>query len=390
MFRHRWIGMKPWLNIPPPRGPLHRPAFPGAVLHMPDKPEITPPAEFADIHGDVRDIFLRFAESSNDVFWITQFNPERQIYVNPAVERVWGIPRGRFYEGSRVWGDLVHKDDEAAVISAYERWIRGEPDCEFDMTFRIVLPNAQLRWVHDRGIWVVREKDGRGLVAGIATDVTESRLLEQALQNRERHLRKLLEDRERISQDLHDDVLQSLYAVGLELETLRRITISTPEQVMGRLQEATGRLNRVISEIRSFLPGMSSGLLPGSSFTKALEDLAASMDTSRPGIITLDIDENACSMLTTEQQVDLLNIIKEAVSNSLRHAAAGNISVAARRASDQLQVSIRDDGRGFDPASAAGKGLGIQNMKARAVRAGARFNLSPSAGGTEILIYLPL
>lgn len=347
--------------------------------------------DFAVLRDDVKDVFLQFVESSNDVFWIAELNPWRQVYVNRAVERVWGIPRDRFYtNGTYVWSELIHPEDKQVVVDSHDRWINGQPGSEFDMTFRIVLPNSQLRWVRDRGIWVSPETDGKPLVAGIATDVTESRLLEQALQEREKQLRQLFEDRERISQDLHDDILQSLYAVGLELEMLKRLSRNTPEEALPNLKDTSARLNRVITEIRNFLNGINAGMLPGTSFTKALDDLAASLGNSGSGSVTINIDEVSCAKLNTEQQIDVLNIIREAVSNSMRHAKANTIQVTARMEDSCLAIAVKDDGKGFDKGSSDINGLGLQNMKARAGRAGATIKIRSDPTGTQILLYLPL
>lgn len=346
--------------------------------------------DFAAFRDDIKDAFFNFLDASDDVFWIAEVPPWRQVYVNKAVERVWGIPRERFYSGSQHWSDLVHPDDRPLVLDTHDRWINGEPGSEFDMTFRIILPNSQMRWVHDRGIWVSPKISGLALIAGIATDITESRLLEQALQDSERRLRRLFEDRERMSQNLHDDILQSLYALGLELEMTKRLARQSPPQAPAKLQDATARLNRVIAEIRGFLHGMNAGLLPGTGFTKALEDLAASLGSSGPGRVNIQIDEAACARLGTEQQIDMLGIIREAASNSLRHAGAERTLISAWTETGTLVVAVEDDGSGFDTATPDGHGLGLRNMKARARRIGASIEIRSGASGTKVILRLPL
>src|SRR5690554_3864850 len=90
---------------------------------------------FAGLPGDLKDVFFYFLDASNDVFWIAQRRPWRQVYVNKAVERVWGIPRERFYSGAQHWSDLIHPEDRKVVLETHDRWIDGEPGREFDMTF---------------------------------------------------------------------------------------------------------------------------------------------------------------------------------------------------------------------------------------------------------------
>ena len=84
-----------------------------------------------------------------------------------------------------------------------------------------------------------------------------------------------------------------------------------------------------------------------------------------------------------------MNILREAVSNSLRHGRARQIILRAARSDDTLALSVQDDGAGFTPSPGAGHGLG--NMRARAVRLGGKLEVESTPGkGTRIILSLPL
>ncbi|MEP6958097.1 MAG: PAS domain S-box protein, partial [Nitrospirota bacterium] len=115
--------------------------------------------------------------------------------------------------------------------------------------------------------------DGQGraiMVLGAATDITERKHMEEALRQRERDLRAAVDERERISQDLHDGILQSLFAVGLTLETSKSMMSPGSRKTAGPpLDQAIDQLNRVMHEIRNFIAGIGSDLLHGKDLPTA-------------------------------------------------------------------------------------------------------------------------
>jgi signal transduction histidine kinase len=205
----------------------------------------------------------------------------------------------------------------------------------------------------------------------------------------EQQLRRSMEERERIARDLHDDIIQSIYAVGLNLEDCRRVARQAREQVEPRLESAIHALNSTIRSVRGFIAGLEPKVLNGHEFKAALKSLAL---TSGDGSsqFQIDVDPAGANGLTSTQATQLLHIAKEAMSNSLRHAQAPVVAVSLRLVAGGARLEIRDNGIGFNPAAADGPGHGLRNMNTRAREIGANLQIISASGqGCRILVTVP-
>jgi PAS domain S-box-containing protein len=254
--------------------------------------------------------------------------------------------------------------------------------------------NGHTRWLQTvkRPIF---DDDGRvHLVLGAGTDITERKRMEEVLLQRERDLSAALQERERISQDLHDGILQSLYAVGLGLEGCKPLLKEQPELVatkfMATFDQTIGQLNHVMGEVRNFIAGLESHVIQGGEFPTALRTMVQTMSSSSRVKCQVRIDEAAARRLSTEQALHIINIVREGLSNALRHSQAARIVVSLRELVRTVRLSIRDDGIGFNTRSAQGVGHGLGNMAARAQKVRGSFTLqSKPWKGTKILLDLP-
>lgn len=149
--------------------------------------------------------FRQLAENIRDVFWLRDLTTGKVIYASPSYERVWGRSRDKLLDGHKAWLEAVHPEDRERVAgqSAQE-----DTAGWFDAEYRIVLPDGSIRWLHDRGYPIPDESGRPSRVAGIAEDVTERVLAEQALRKSEARFRAVVEDQtEMISRFLPDGTL---------------------------------------------------------------------------------------------------------------------------------------------------------------------------------------
>lgn len=250
---------------------------------------------------------------------------------------------------------------------------------------------GRTRWLQTVKRPIFDEQGRASMVLGACTDITERKQMEETLRQQERDLRTAIEERERISQDLHDGILQSLYAVGLGLEACKPLmTQQHYKKAAMTMDRAIGQLNHVMSEVRNFIAGLESQILQGSTFPTALRTMILALTADHPTPCTLTIDERLTKAFSTEQALHLLNVVREALSNSLRHAGATKMTVSLKSLSRSIRLTIADNGRGFDPASMFGMGHGLANMEARARKVRGRFAIrSVPQHGTRITIDLP-
>lgn len=194
----------------------------------------------------------------------------------------------------------------------------------------------------------------------------------------------LVEDRERIARDLHDAVIQDLFAVGL---TLQAMSLSTEDSTAAlRLSEAVDRIDQSIGSLRTFIFDLRSlsdvRSNPERALRRTVERIVA------PHGIPASVEVTAIEGFTAERIDDALHIVREAVSNAVRHGRPGRISVTVRGDDTALRVVVEDDGIGFDIES-AGRGMGLDNMASRARRTGGEVVVESSAGvGTTVSALL--
>ena len=124
--------------------------------------------------------FRQLAENIHEVFWVHAVDLDQSLYISPAYERVWGIPRGDVQKVHRDWLESIHPEDRTQVRKSLEEMTTGAK--ALDVEYRIVRPDGSLRWIHDRG-FPIRDAQGRIYrAAGIAEDITERIQLTISLQ----------------------------------------------------------------------------------------------------------------------------------------------------------------------------------------------------------------
>lgn len=281
--------------------------------------------------------------------------------------------------------EFFRQSDLEVINSGRDRFIPEE---------RITDAEGRTRWLQTVKRPIFDDQGRVHMVLGAATDITERKRMEEVLLQRERDLSAALQERERISQDLHDGILQSLYAIGLGLEACKPLVRKKQDQVaekfMATLDQAIGQLNQVMTEVRNFIAGLESQVMQGGDFSTALRTMVETMSLSSPARCRVKIDEAAARRLSTEQALHIINIVREGLSNALRHSRAKQITVSLRDMIRSDRLAVTDDGIGFNTRSVQGVGHGLVNMAARAQKVRGLFAIqSKPDKGTRISLDLP-
>ncbi|MFA5802313.1 MAG: sensor histidine kinase [Thermoleophilia bacterium] len=206
--------------------------------------------------------------------------------------------------------------------------------------------------------------------------------------------RALAVERQRIARDLHDGVVQSIYASGLQLEAAARSAATEPEATALSIRHIVGQLNEVITDVRRYIYNLAVAGEDEAGFEMYIRKIAD--EFSAAGLIPINISiEGKRIELTPRQKQNIAFITQECLSNVVRHAGASSAEIKFNFRPDMLVFTVLDDGSGFTEVSEkiAGKtgGRGLRGMKERAESVGAELMINSNSieGGTLITLKIP-
>ena len=223
------------------------------------------------------------------------------------------------------------------------------------------------------------------LAAHVAIAIQNARLYEQVGRL------AIVDERARIGMDLHDGVIQSIYAVGLILESTRlEIQKSNVESANQLLDQAIGGLNDTIRDIRNFILDLRPHRFSG-NLDQGLSRLVREFQANTMIPVNLDVPKWVGGSLSTPVIRAVFLTAQEALANVARHAKATEVEVRARRVSAGSELCIIDDGKGFTPtAMDHAVGHGLANMRARAEELSGSYEIMSAPGeGTKITLVFP-
>ncbi len=200
----------------------------------------------------------------------------------------------------------------------------------------------------------------------------------------------VVEERQRISQDLHDSIIQSLYATSLSLEDLPEVISEDPEEGAARADRAIDSIHATIRDIRNFIMGLQPELLEDSDLATGIETLAAEFRANT--MIDLEVHIRLGTQpVEPDNAVHVLAITREALSNIARHSGATRATVELSMDGGSLLLIIGDNGRGFDPDQArTSRQHGLTNLRSRAEAVGGTLTfVSEPGAGTRVETSLP-
>ncbi len=200
-----------------------------------------------------------------------------------------------------------------------------------------------------------------------------------------------LEERERIGMDLHDGVIQTIYAIGLRLEDCtERVPEAAPE-LKADLETAMDELNKVIKDIRSYIFDLRPQLSHVDDLPEALRQLVEHVRVNTLMMATFEADTPLDGVGGEAEAMALFHIAQEALNNVSKHAKASSVSVRLSSAGGCVRLEVRDNGVGFDvpPDQISGAHHGLRNMRDRARSVGAELSYESSPGrGTTVRVEL--
>ena len=293
--------------------------------------------------------------------------------------------------------DNIHPDDatgaeetlQEAIHSLTNRWMSE---------FRYKFAEGKYKNVIDQA-YIIRDEKGKAIrLIGSMQDVTEERrlqkeLLEAELEKKQEMIIAALEaqeiERKELSDELHDNVNQLLASAILYMKIVEKQPAPSPE-TKGFISQSIEFVIAAITEIRNITHALNPGILKNNGISAALEDLSQGLnipDKFNVNFISADLPED---LISNELQLTLYRIVQENINNILKHAEATEVNIILSCQDQAIQLSISDNGKGFDPSNAV-KGLGIMNIYNRVESFGGKTELITSPGnGCTIKISIPL
>jgi signal transduction histidine kinase len=330
--------------------------------------------------------------SGADVAWIVSGSDPASLTLKVTSgaqadpEEMRAVPLERSLAGvavetrSPVAVDDISEDPRAVDVARLFGWPSLGPAVVVPMLSGDEVDGAlALAWSRDRS------EDFHGLDPALPASFAEhaSLALHIVDAREDRQRLAMLEDRDRIGRELHDVVIQRLFAVGLGLQGTSRL-VDRPD-VVERLDQAVDDLDATIKDIRRSIFALAS--TDGSHDIQAevtrLVDRAAGTLKFRP---TLRFEGPVRTLISGELAPEVLAVLGEALSNASRHAEARAVDVLVA-VGDQVVVRVADDGRGLDERAHES---GLRNMRERATRRGGQLQIDSLPGrGTTLTWSVP-
>jgi PAS domain S-box-containing protein len=333
-------------------------------------------------------------KATHDLIW--DWNLEtNELYRDPkGLAKVYGYSSNDPIRHIHDWLEQIHPEDIQNVQDGLVRILNACEENVFDLEYRFRRQDGHYAYIYDRG-YILRNSEGKAYrMIGAAQDITERKKLEQELLNQELSKQKAIsqatintQERERseIGKELHDNVNQVLTTTKLYLD----LAATNPELKDELISKSSKNIINAISEIRLLSRSLMLPSLGDLGLIDSIQDLVEDVNATKKisaVFIHEDFDESG---LSENQKLMMFRIVQEALNNIIRHAEATESFIKMSKIEDQIRLSIKDDGKGFNPSTVK-KGAGLNNIRNRVYLSNGNLSIHSHPGlGSTLVIDLP-
>lgn len=330
------------------------------------------------------------ASGSSLVLILTRMEPDESLYCEVALGLHSDNLRGRLVGDGSALRKVMLPFRDTAVLNG-DLLHNVLPTSEADVFDAAMYTRISDRGHHARFLVIVRTREDppfspvdQRMVAAFASQISTALELTQMQIQREQDA--VFGDRDRIARDLHDLVIQRMFAAGLSIQSLRKHVVG--EEPLARIASVTTELDATIGELRDTIYSLQSATHSGDALSSRILALVRRvLDGSEvePVIHFSGPLDTAVREATATQ---LEAILRESLSNALQHSEATTITVALTAGTQSVNLRISDNGQGFEQK---GRRSGLRNMQHRAEALGGAVTITSALGqGTTIDVTLPL
>lgn len=333
-------------------------------------------------------------KATNDLIWDWDLETGSFYRDKEGIRKVYGVYEESSIRNIYYWLQRVHPDDHEKLKETINDILNENGQDLFEAEYRFKRDDGDFVFIYDRGL-LIRDETGRPIrMIGAAQDITERKMLEQQLLNRELNKQKLIsqatietqeKERTEISKELHDNVNQVLTTTKLYLD-LSMTDAKLKEEL---IQKASKNIIYVINEIRQLSRTLMNPSLGDLGLLDAINDLIESINITKQLEIALDVKASIEKLLDENEKLMIYRIVQEAISNALKHSNASIFSIAIKEEKEQISLVMKDNGSGFDVDNIK-KGAGLKNIQNRVYLVDGSLNIDSKPGrGCTIQIKFP-
>jgi PAS domain S-box-containing protein len=329
-----------------------------------------------------------FTQATNDAMWDWDLIGEDHWW-NDRFDAMWGHDSSREPPSVEAWASKLHPDDRERVAQSFGDALQGDAD-EWSDEYRYIRPDGAVRYVFDRGVVLRNPQGERSRMMGVMLDVTERRSSEEERRQLLAHLVTAQEDeRRRIAEDIHDDSIQAMTAVGIRLSTLSHQI--TDEQASESLARVERTVETAIVRLRHLMFQLRPRVLDEEGLAPTLRIVLAQMAEDEG--LRFRFEDQLVEEPTQEIRAILYRIAQEALTNARKHARGAAVEVTLGERDHGYFVRVRDEGDGFDAGvltSSPTGHMGLSSMRERAEMAGGWWRVDSAPGrGTTVECWVP-
>ncbi len=341
---------------------------------------------------------------------------------SPELERIYGLPVGGFDGTAEAWRGFVHPDDVDTADMGIQRSLK-DPSTTSEFEYRILRSDGAVRWIYAKAK-ALCDGEGRAVrMVGVNLDITDrkeaqlrleqsSQQLEAQVEDRTRDLLQSQErlramaselnlaeqrERKRLATELHDHLQQMLVVGKLTIGQGKRSASGVPayETILNQVDDI---LSDALVYSRTLVAELSPPVLRDHGLAASLEWLAEYMKEKHEHTVTVLVPDDQDFNLPENQRVLLFQSVRELLINSAKHAGIGQATLTMEKRMHHICITVKDEGKGFDLAAAAGapsgeisSKFGLYSIQERMRALGGSFEIQSAPNkGTSAILVLPL
>lgn len=340
--------------------------------------------------------YLLATMATNDAIWDWDV-ATNTMYWGEGFHGLFGYKAGTFQNDLGMWESSIHPSDRDRVLHSIHHFIDSQSQQVWQEEYRFKKADGKYVLVSDRGFLIYNQQGRVSRMVGSMQDITEKRELEKKLLRQELNKQKLVaqavvdaqeKERSLIGKELHDNINQILSTAKLYLEVAR----NDEKERISLIDMSTQGISDAINEIRT----ISRSLVPSSigdlGLVESIQDLVESIKLTRKLNVEFYFHPGIDDLMSEQQKLMIFRIAQEQVNNVMKHAQAKNLVIELFTEDNMINLSISDDGKGFDPEQVRHKkGVGLFNITSRAELFNGKVNIVSAPGkGCALNINIPI